>query len=349
MSAAPRDFPVITGPGAWRGRDIQDDASWIHRLDDSAIRELDQALAHVKRSGCDIPFSPDAFPLPQLGKKLDAILEEVENGRGFALVRGIPRERYTDPECELLYWGLTAHLGTPVSQNARGHLLGHVRDEGRVHSDPQARLYQTRERMDFHTDILPVDVLGLFCLRTAKSGGESKVVSALTLHNVLREERPDLLETLYGPFHLDWRGEEPHGETPFFTIPMFSERDGKITTRLCSIAYYKSAARFGEQYAPSAVQLEALEKAQEIANRPELMLSMDFQEGDIQLLNNHTTMHARTEFEDYGEPHRQRHLLRMWIAVAEDRRRPLADALAGRYHWVQQGGIPARDTARSTG
>ncbi len=338
-----RHHGVITGPGAWVGRKIQDDASWIYHLDADAIDEIDAALAHVKRAGTQIPYSADAFPLPRLGTKLNAILDEVENGRGFILIRGIPRGRYSDEACGLLYWGLTSHLGTPVSQNARGHLLGHVRDEGRVHSDPNARLYQTRERMDFHTDILPVDVLGLFCMRTAKSGGESKVVSALTIHNVLREERPDLLETLYSLFHVDWRGEEPEGEKPFFTIPMFSEREGKVTTRLCSIAYYKSAARFGVAYAPTAVQLEALETVQEIANRPELMLSMDFQEGDIQLLNNHTTMHARTAFEDFDEPGRQRHLLRMWIAVPDTHRRPLADALADRYRWVQRGGIPVKE------
>jgi hypothetical protein len=146
-------------------------------------------------------------------------------------------------------------------------------------------------------------------------------------------------------FHLDWRGEEPRGAQPFFTIPMFSERDGKVSTRLCSIAYYKSAARFGDEYAPTARQLEALETVQQIANRPELMLSMDFLEGDIQLLNNHTTMHARTGFEDFDEPGRQRHLLRMWIAVADARRRPLADALADRYRWVQRGGIPVKQGA----
>ena len=124
------------------------------------------------------------------------------------------------------------HLGKPVSQNARGHRLGHVRDEGRILADPDARAYQTRSRMDFHTDLLPVDVLGLFCLRTAKSGGESKVVSALTIHNVLREERPDLLEALYDVFHVDWRGEEPAGEAPWFAVPMFSDRDGRVTTRI---------------------------------------------------------------------------------------------------------------------
>ena len=123
---------------------------------------------------------------------------------------------------------------------------------------------------------------------------------------------------------------------------MFSECDGHVTARLCSRSYFESAARFEAQYGPTALQREALEKAQEIANRPELMLSMDFEEGDIQLLNNHTTLHARTAYEDHDEPSRQRHLLRMWIAVADARRRPLSDALTDRYEWVRRGGIPIK-------
>jgi hypothetical protein len=340
----PRQRDIITGPGAWIGSQIQEDDSWIRRIDARAVDEIEAALAHVKRTGAAIPFGRDAFPLPRLAAELDAMLDEIENGRGFVLVRGIPRARYTDQECELIYWGLGVHLGTPVSQNRRGHLLGHVRDEGRVIADPNARAYQTSQRMDFHTDMLPVDVLGLFCLRTAKSGGASKLVSALTIHNVLCEERPDLLDALYGSFHVDWRGEEPQGEQPWFTIPMFSARDGKVTTRICSLPYYDSAARFGEQYRPTALQHEALEKVQEIANRPEFMLTMEFQEGDIQLINNHTMMHAREAYEDYDEPGRERHLLRMWIAVPDERRRPLADALSERYRWVRQGGIPLKQT-----
>jgi hypothetical protein len=334
---------MVVGPGVWFGRDLQQDASWIHRLDARAIEEIESALAHAKRAGARIPFGADLFPLPRLAGVLDGILEEVENGRGLALLRGIPRDRYTEEECELLYWGLCAHLGRPVSQNARGHLLGHVRDEGRVIADPGVRLYQTNRRMDFHTDMLPVDLLGLFCLRTAKSGGESRVVSALTVHNVLNEERPDLLAALYGRFHIEWRGEEPAGERPWFTIPMFSARDGKVTSRICNRTYFESAARFGDEYRPSDLQREALDAAQEIANRPALMLAMDFQEGDIQLLNNHMTLHARTAYEDHDDPARQRHLLRMWIAVPDARRRPLSDALVDRYRWVERGGIPARE------
>lgn len=339
---------LITGPGAWIGREIQRDASWIHRLDAAAVAEIDAALGHAKRVGARIPFAKDAFPLRDVARALDGILDEIEHGRGFVLLRGIPRGRYNDEECALLYWGLGVHLGTPVSQNARGHLLGHVRDEGRIHADPNARGYQTSERMDFHTDMLPVDVLGLFCLRTARSGGASKLVSALTIHNVLREERPDLLEALYGDFHVDWRGEEPDGEPPCFTLPMFSARDGCVTARVVSLPYYESAARHGKQYQPTAIQREALEAVQSLSNRPELMLTMDFQEGDVQLINNHILLHAREAFVDHPEPGRERHLLRMWIAVAEERRRPLADALAGRYRWVRGGGIPARTGGRPT-
>ena len=334
---------VITDPGAWIGSQIQDGASWIYRLNATAVAEIDDALAHVKLGDASIPFARADFSLPQLSAELGRILEEVENGRGFALLRGIPRERYSDTECELIYWGIGMHFGDPVSQNARGHRLGHVRDEGRDIADPHARAYQTSLRMDFHTDLLPVDLLGLFCMRTAKSGGASKVVSALTIHNVLYEEHPDLLEALYSPFHLDWRGEEPPGERPWFTIPMFSCCDGKVTTRICSLSYYESAARFGEQYRPTTLQREALETVQEIANRPEIMLSMDFQEGDIQLINNHIMMHAREAYEDFDEAGLQRHLLRMWIAVADSHRRPLADALTDRYRWVRQGGIPKKE------
>lgn len=337
--------PRITSPDAWIGPEIQDDPSWICRLDDADLAEIDAALALAKRGGARIPFAAAAFPLPRLDAKLDAILDEIENGRGFKLIRGIPRHRYSDADCELIYWGITRRLGTPVSQNARGHLLGHVRDEGRVISDPNARAYQTNQRMDFHTDMLPIDVLGLFCLRTAKSGGASKLTSALTIHNVLREERPDLLEALYGNFHLDWRGEEPQGEQPWFAIPMFSECQGRITARICSLVYYESAARFGERFRPTPLQREALLAVQEIANRPQLMLTMDFQEGDIQLINNHTMMHAREAYEDHPEQERQRHLLRMWIAVPDGKRRPLADSLADRYRWVQRGGIPAKAVA----
>ena len=333
---------IIVDAGAWIGPRIQDDSTWIHQLDDLAIAEIENALTNLHKIKARIPFSVEAFPLPTFAAKLKIILDKLEHGCGFALLRGLPRERYTDEDCALIYWGIGVHLGNPISQNARGHRLGHVRDEGRSYEDPDARGYQTHQRMDFHCDLLPVDVLGLFCLRTAKSGGVSALVSALTVHNVLGVERPDLLNTTYGLFNVDWRNEEPEGEQPWFSIPMFSVRDGKVSSRFCSRPYYESVSRYGETLVLTNLQREALDKVQEIANRPELRLSMSFQEGDIQLINNHMIMHAREAFEDYEDEARKRHLLRMWIAVSDDQRRPLSDALSGRYNWVKNGGIPIK-------
>lgn len=335
-------YQKIEDPGAWVGPDIQQDTDWIHHLSDEEIAEIDGALSDLRANKVEIPFTANAFKIPNFSAKLDELLDELENGKGIVLIRGLPRERYSDDECALIYWGLGAHLGNPVSQNSRGHRLGHVMDEGKSYDDPTARGYQTAERMDFHSDLMPVDVLGLFCLRTAKTGGASAVISALTIHNVLREERPDLLECLYQPFNLDWRGEEPDGFKPWFTIPMFSEKDGRITSRFVSRQYYESTSRFGEELALAELQREALHAVQDIANRPELRLSMMFQEGDIQFLNNHIALHGRESFEDFDEPERRRHLLRMWIAVPDDKRRPLSDQLAERYQLVKNGGIPMK-------
>ncbi len=333
----------LTGPAAWIGSDIQSKEDWIHQWRPESLDELDAALMEVKKAGLKIPFDKADFPLATAAEELNGMIEDVSRGKGFVIARGIPRDKYSQEECELLYWGIGVNIGFPVSQNARGHLLGHVMDEGRFFVDPMARGYQTAQEMDFHCDFLPVDVLGLFCLQQAKQGGLSHLVSSLTVHNVVRRERPDLLEVLYEPFYMDWRGEEPEGYTPWMRLPMFSAKDGHISARFGNRSYYKSCERFGPEYAPTERQLEALDLVQEIARRPELRISMMFQEGDIQLINNHATMHGRDAFEDDPGADSGRHLLRMWIGLADDKRQPLSSALDERYEIVRMGGIPVKD------
>ena len=207
---------TITGPSAWVGPDIQDGQTWIARFDDAALEEIHDAVMAAEQGGLTIPFGAEDFPLDRARTLIETIPAVLENDQGFLLVRGIDRSRYTVAQCELIYWGIGVHLGRPISQNTRGHLLGHVRDEGRSFDDPNTRGYQTRAKMDFHADQLPVDVLGLFCVRAAKSGGASALVSVGAVHNVIAREQPDLLEVLYEPFNLDWRGEEPPGEQPWY-------------------------------------------------------------------------------------------------------------------------------------
>jgi len=336
---------AITDPAAWVGPEIARETHWYYHLDDKMIAEIDAALQSVKAAGLSIPFPKSAFPLPTFAGELEGIADRVENGVGFVMVRGLPRDRYSDEECELIYWGIGTHLGQPVSQNTRGHLLGHVRDEGRKLTDPTTRPYQTSGGMDFHSDQLPVDILGLFCMRTAKSGGASFLVSALTVHNVLLKERPDVLETLYQPFNLDWRGENPDGELPWYACPMFSQHDGKISSRITSRIFFESVTRWGDELAMTDKQREALDVVQEISERPDLRLAMDFKEGDMQFINNHIMLHARSEYEDHDAPEMKRHLLRMWIAAPEGKRRQLAPELADRYRFVAMGGIPKKVAA----
>jgi hypothetical protein len=332
----------IMGSAAWVGPELQASSSWIEHLTPEMLADIQAAVDGVERRGLSIPFSTADFPIPALAGLIDRIPQALEEGHGMVLVRGLPRHRYTVEQCELIYWGIGVHLGTPISQNTRGHLLGHVRDEGKSFDDPTVRGYQTKAKMDFHADQLPVDVLGLFCVRTARSGGASALVSVGAVHNVLLAERPDLLEVLYQPFNLDWRGEEPSGEQPWYASPMFGFAGGKVTSRVTSRQYFNTVIRYGEHLALTDLQREALDAVQEIANRPELRLSMMFEEGDMQFINNHSILHAREAFEDHEEDDRKRHLLRMWIAFPPERRRALAPELADRYRYVEMGGIPAR-------
>jgi hypothetical protein len=336
---------VVSERAAWVGPDIQASNEWLLHLNEEELLEIDIALKKLKEANIKIPFTANDFKLPTLSKRIHSLYDILENQLGFALIRGVDREKYSDDDCELIYWGVGIHLGTPVSQNTRGHLLGHVTDEGKSISDPTTRMYQTKLKMDFHSDQLPVDVVGLFCQRKAKRGGASFLVSALTIHNVLTQERPDLVEVLHQPFNLDWRGENPEGEKPWYTCPMFSFHDGKLTSRITSRAFFESVTRHGEDLALSENQREALDVVQEISERESLRLSMGFREGDIQFINNHQILHAREDYEDYDDPKLRRHLLRMWLSFPKEYRRNLSPELMERYAFVEAGGIPKKDAA----
>lgn len=329
-----------TGPTVWIGEEKERESDWVIQLQPDMIEEIEDRVRST--SDVELPFDADTFPLETCAPVIDEAISLLSDGPGLALVRGVPRERFTDAECERIYWAFGVHLGDPVRQNSVGDRLGHVRDTGMSVDDPNVRVYQTNIKLDYHADQLPVDVLGLFCLRAAMSGGASRIVSATTIHNIVLEERPDLLEVLYEPFNVDWRGEEAEGDQPWYQLPMFSVAGGKLASRFTSLAYFKSVDRFGEELAMTPEQEEALAFVQEVANRPGLAMSMMFQEGDMQFLNNHVMLHARDEFEDYPDPALKRHLLRMWISYKPENRQPLSPMLAERYRYVETGGMPLK-------
>jgi len=334
----------VSGPSVWYGRDLQPRSDWIRDFSAAELAELDAAVRSFKASGVALEeISPASFPLPQLGARLREILAELLEGRGFAMLRGFPVQRYTREQQAIAYMGLGSWFGRARSQNAKGHLLGHVKDLGLSIDDPKVRYYQTSRKLEYHTD--SVDVVGLLCLQTAKSGGESFIASSMTLYNEILARRPDLLPALFEPFATDRRGEVPEGMQPWFDMPIFHAHAGRLTC-----IYVRQYIESAQQLFPQArrlrrEQLEAMDLMDELLNDPQIHLSMAFLPGDMQFLHNHQILHSRNDFVNWPEPARHRHLLRLWLAPAPAR--PLPEIFAPRYGSTspgERGGIVVSGT-----
>lgn len=335
--------PPISGPSAWYGPDLAQRSDWIESLSPDELAEIESASRRLALTEADwATLSRDDFPLPTLSPRLARILDEVLEGRGFVLLRGLPVERWGRRISAVAFLGLGLHWGRLRSQNRHGHLLGHVKDLGLASQDPSVRIYQTKERQHYHTD--SCDVVGLLCLQPAKAGGLSSLVSSVTIFNEMRARRPDLARVLFDPIETDRRGEIPTGQKPYFSIPVFNWYEGLLST-IYHRNYIDSARRFSDVPPLSRQQIEALDLFDALANDPALNFQMGFQAGDIQLVHNQTLLHDRTAFEDSPEPDRKRHLLRLWLAP--ENARPLPPVFAERYGSVtpgQRGGIEVPGT-----
>jgi TfdA family taurine catabolism dioxygenase TauD len=317
----------------WYGPELARSQDWINWLSATEISEIEKAVENLETAGVDfLSLTARDVPLPVLGRRLQRLLDEVLNGRGFVVIKGLPLERWTKRQAAIAFLVIGIHLGRLRMQNAAGDLLGHVKDLGRSSDDPETRIYQTRERQTHHTD--SCDVVGLLCLRTAKSGGLSSLVSSTTIFNDIRRRRPDLLRVLLAPIETDRRGEVPPDSKPYFTIPIFNYHDGLVSASY-QRQYIESARRFPGVAPLTPEQIEALDLLDELANDPKLNLEMEFERGDIQLVHNHTILHDRTAFEDYPEPDRKRHLLRLWLAPPNAR--PLPEVYAERFGSITPG------------
>jgi len=340
------DLPSeITGASAWYGRDLRGrESDWIVPLTHAHCAEIDAATRAFQSSGRSLAsIDASQFPLPTLGPVLRAVLDELLEGRGLVLLRGFDVEHYPRAAQAVAFMGLGSHLGVPRSQNAKGHLLGHVKDLGLDVSDPNVRYYQTHRKLEYHTD--SCDIVGLLCLKTAKAGGESFVVSSMTLYNEVRRRRPDLVPALFQPFPTDRRGEVPEGMQPWFDMPIFHWHANRLSC-IYVRQYIESAQRnFPQAARLSAQQVEAMDLLDALANDADIHLSMAFQPGDMQFLHNHVMLHSRNDFENWPEPERHRHLLRLWLAPAQGRALP--GVFAPRYGSVTpgaRGGIVVRGT-----
>ncbi len=326
----------IAGPFAWRGAEVAE-GDWIRPLPEGALAEIDAALAGVKARGLawrDITRAD--FPLPEFAAMLAEVGREIEHGRGFVRLRGLPAARYGEDDLRRIFWGIGTHLGIARYQNADGELIGEVRDEVRAFGVvrevfkpdrsldfPRSSRSKSRSNgpLRFHTD--RCDVTALLCARPAGSGGISKVVSAVAIHNEILARRPDLLEVLYGDYYRCRVGEERGGEATAYAIPVFAVERGYFTTQY-SRTFVETAPSVPGVPPLSAHQVEALDLLHEVGE--EFCVQAHFEPGDMQFLNNHVIYHGRGAFEDDEAGH-DRLLLRLWLSMPDSRPLPEGHAV----------------------
>ncbi len=304
---------ALAGPAAWRGAALESRRDWIVTLAAAEIAELDElARALAARGGGMAELRREDVPLPALAPAIARWRHELSMGRGFLVIRGVPVERWSDDEAARVYWALGLHLGRPGAQNPQGDLLGHVRDTGEDAADPFVRRYRTAAEIAYHCDL--ADVVGLLCLRTARAGGASRLVSSVTVYNELARRRPDLAGRLFEPFALDRRNEQGDGGPGWVPVIPCRFAGGRLRTFYHS-DYFRSVTRHADAPPLTALERELLDLYEAIAAEKDLRLDMQFAPGDVQLVSNHVVLHARTAYEDTPDSTRQRHLLRLWLSL----------------------------------
>ncbi len=327
---------IFTGLQAWKSKDFQDESDWMSRFTADEISEMDRVA-----KGSSLPVEEllkkgrDDFAMPRIAAKFEEIREQLEGGRGFAVLRGVPVERYSLPQARQVFWALSVHMGTPQPQDKAGRLLHDVTNTGqKVASAAEVRGFQTDDELTFHND--GGDAFMLLCLRTAQSGGVSKLVSVSTIFNEILKTRPDLIDVLQQPFHFDTREQHPLG-IKIQSIPVMNVHNGKVSA-LYKRRYIETAQRFDDVPKLSAAQIEALELFESLCRDPDVQLSFSMQPGDVQVGNNYGILHSRTKYQDYADPTLKRHLLRTWLTLPNGRQLPdvFQNAREFRYSYLDR-------------
>ena len=317
--------PVNIG---WKAADfLANRHKWNYRFTPSDVASLEAATTNILKivhsDQNDTHLLIDSvkktdFPLtPSLANLLGEINRNVVFESGFHLVQGFPTLSKSSSVAEkkqiaAMYYGIALHFGQPISQNGKGHVLGHVKNLNPDLKDPNTRIYTTSEAQRFHSD--SADIVGLLCLHKAKEGGLSSIASSHAVFNRMVEKRPDLAHVLTQTFRWDRKGEIPPGQKPYYDQPIYNfNRDG-----VCFAKYDRNfliSAKRWPQGELSAIQIEAIDMMESLCKDDTFRLDMDLQPGEIQFVNNHTILHARTRFVDDSQT--PRHLLRLWLSSPE--------------------------------
>jgi alpha-ketoglutarate-dependent taurine dioxygenase len=309
----------ISGPDAraWRGHTTDDRALWNRPLGIPVQQALLDAIGELRRHPQTLVDVRPADSLRAASiEDLRPARDDLETGRGFVILRGLPTEADSVLERQAMYWLIGQMLGRPVAQNVQGTLLYDVKDTGQ---DVRygARFSVTNAESSFHTDNSfgeeIVDYVGLLCQNQSLSGGLSQVVSGHSVYHRLLAEHPDVLAVLSRPFHVERRGGLRPGDTPTVQFPIFSSTGGELVIRY--LRYWIEAGHEKVGQPLTSEQRNALDVLDRVAADPDLRAEFSLEAGDMFFVNNRWILHNRTAFEDHPEPERRRHLVRLWLQV----------------------------------
>lgn len=301
----------IDSPAAWRGDGLGSEGAWLYRLSAEEIAELKAAVAHARLMGVSwADVTREDFPLTTMQDVIAGWAHEIDKGFGFIQIKGFPASDFTEEENSILYWGIGLHLGRAIPQNTDGELLGHIRDTGADPEDKSVRLYKTRAKQDFHCD--GADIIGLMCLHPSLSGGESTLASSVTVFNEVMRARADLVPRFFDTYCFDRHEQQGPGEKCWWEMPISQHSDGHLTSWFAEW-YIREAQRFEEVPRLTKDQDELVSLIPAIASDPAIHIKINFEVGDMQFLKNSVILHCREAYEDYPEPERRRHLLRLWL------------------------------------
>jgi alpha-ketoglutarate-dependent taurine dioxygenase len=315
MSHRPFSVPHLVGPEVWRAADLTACNQWRIALDPITSNELAQTARRVASDGLPADkVDQHRFPLGRARDYTKRVHEHVERAAGFALLSGLPFMELGYQEQIALTCAIADHVGRVVVQNYEGQRIVDVRDEGIAYSH-QSRGYRSNKLLPFHTDGANLFVLA--CLSEAEIGGETMLTSASAVYNTLVDEYPDTIAILERGFYHHRRGQHELGEAPLSAerVPVFAFHNG-----LLHCCYNRNPIDWAQKegIALSREEVAALDALDSVLARDTMQLKLRLRPGDALFVNNFTSLHSRTEYQDSDL--RRRHMFRVWMNDPASRR-----------------------------
>ncbi|MEE9451454.1 MAG: TauD/TfdA family dioxygenase [Gammaproteobacteria bacterium] len=322
--------PITSNP-AWQNNDLLDDARWQDQFTQQCIDELLVAVATLKKHNDKANYR--LLKLPTCQALLTRIANRLECDLGFFRLRGFPLDTIDRVDLEIALLILGHIMGTPVAQNKQGEIIMHVQDQG-YKTGAVNRGTNMKGALVYHTD--SCDVTALLCVKKAKSGAVSRIVSSASIHNALLQIDEKLVQTLYTLFHWKRQGWGNQQEKNYFIIPVFTQYQGYFSSKWLRL-FIEQAQEYSEVPRLTQQQISAFDAIDELTNNPKFHKILPFEPGDIMFVNNHIIYHTRSAFVDFDEPERKRDLLRLWLSVPNSS--PLSPLLLPLFHCTEPGAV----------